>query len=80
MALVNNGVITYDQAGSVAFSFGTSATHTCSEGVFLEGNAVRICSGDGLSVTGSWDGIAPICLGTKRIIVYVLKIESGRAE
>ncbi|XP_064387965.1 uncharacterized protein LOC135336171 isoform X3 [Halichondria panicea] len=62
LALVNNGVITYDQAGSVAFSFGTSATHTCSEGVFLEGNAVRICSGDGLSVTGLWDGIAPICL------------------
>ena len=72
--MINNGVITYDPAGSVAFSFGTSATHTCSEEFFLEGNAVRICSGDGLSVTGSWDGIAPICSGTKLYYVTELSL------
>ncbi len=68
LIFVNNGMITYDPAGSVTFSFGTSATHTCSEGFFLEGNEVRICSGDGLSVTGSWDGTTSICSGTKRYV------------
>ena len=44
------------------FVFGTLAVYTCNEGFGLNGSdAFRTCDGDGSSLTGSFDGSAPIC-------------------
>ena len=58
-----NGDITYSPDSMSPFDYGTTATHSCNEGFFVNGNQVRICSGDGLSTFGSWDASAPLCSG-----------------
>ena len=62
--LITNGVITYRPDTSSPFDFGTTATHVCNEGFFLEGTAMRTCEGDGsLTTSGQWNSTAPACSG-----------------
>ncbi len=39
------------------------ATYSCDTGFSLVGNNSRTCAGDGSSITGAFDGEAPICDG-----------------
>ena len=59
-----NGSIGYTTDEVEPFDFRTVASHSCSEGYYLNGNEQRLCTGNGLSVAGDWNGFAPICTGT----------------
>lgn len=63
------GVITYS---SDTFDVGTTATHACEEGFSLVGDAIRVCTGDGSSVVGEWNGTAPECSGESRVNIWNL--------
>ncbi len=70
-----NGRIEYSVDTSAPFDFATAATYSCNEGFFLEGNEIRNCGGDGSSMTGLWDGTAPVCTGLCiAIVLYCLWI------
>ena len=61
---ISNGVITYDPDTPSPYNFGTTATHTCNTGFFLEGAQLRTCEGDGsLTTSGRWSATAPACSG-----------------
>ena len=59
-----NGTVSY---GGVAtdvngnFTFNVTATYSCDTGFALVDNSSRICTGDGMSVHGSFNGTAPTC-------------------
>ena len=61
---LENGAIRYGTDTVEPFHFKTVAFHSCDEGYYLKGNEQRTCTGDGLSVVGSWSGFAPNCTGT----------------
>ena len=65
LSSIDNGGITYDPVSSdpVTLDYGTTATYSCNDGFFLEGNVMRNCGGDGTSLDGVWDGVVPICSG-----------------
>ena len=59
------GLIAYspDDDGS-PYSLGVSATYSCDSGFLLQnGDEVRVCQHDGISVSGEWSGSAPECVG-----------------
>ena len=62
---VYNGQISYSTAPDElgAFPFGAVATYSCAEGHTLEGEATRVCSGDGSSSEGYFSGTEPTCQG-----------------
>ncbi len=62
---ISNGLIAYSPN---SLDFGTTATHTCLEGYFLEGTSTRTCIGDGSGVNGNWNGVAPVCSGESSIV------------
>ena len=45
------------------FDFGTTATYSCNEGYYLQGEDVRTCVEDGSGVNGIWSGSTPRCAG-----------------
>ncbi|XP_064395009.1 uncharacterized protein LOC135342233 isoform X2 [Halichondria panicea] len=59
-----NGTVSY---GGVAtdvngnFTFNVIATYSCETGFALVDNSSRICTGDGMSVNGDFNGTAPTC-------------------
>lgn len=57
---VTNADITYTTQpdGLNQVPVDTLAVYTCTNGELFEGDAIRVCSGD-----GSFDGIEPICAG-----------------
>ncbi|XP_064384964.1 uncharacterized protein LOC135333878 isoform X2 [Halichondria panicea] len=61
LSSILNGVIEYSMDVTDPFDYGTTATYTCNDGFFLESNSERICGGDGSTVTGSWEGMTPVC-------------------
>ena len=61
---IANGLIAYSSDTVSPFDFGTTATYSCDEGFFLEGNSTQTCEGDGSRVDGVWSGSAPVCAGT----------------
>ena len=63
LSSILNGVIEYSMDVTDPFDYGTTATYTCNDGFFLESNSERICGGDGSTVTGSWEGMTPVCTG-----------------
>ncbi len=63
LSSILNGVIEYSIDVTDSFDYGTTATYTCNDGFFLESNSERICEGDGSTVTGSWEGMTPVCTG-----------------
>ena len=42
------------------YDHGATATYSCDEWYFLNGDAMRCC-GDGVGTMGTWDGMAPTC-------------------
>ena len=60
LSQINNGLVAYS---SSPFNFGTTATYTCNEGFFLQGDRTRTCGGDGSGLNGVWSGSAPVCAG-----------------
>ncbi len=66
-----NGMIEFDVDTTAPFDFGTTATYSCNDGFFLEGNTVRNCEGDGSRRTGLWDGTAPVCTGMCTHLMHV---------
>ena len=66
---LQNGAIRYRTDKMEPFHIRTVAFHSCDEGYYLKGNEQRTCTGDGLSVVGSWSGFAPNCTGT---VGYIL--------
>ncbi len=60
---LTNGTVTYndveDESGNLNFE--TQSTYSCDTGFFLVGNNKRTCTGDGSSITGAFDGVAPTC-------------------
>ena len=46
------------------YNLSVMATYSCDSGLLLEnGDEVRMCQHDGVSVTGEWSGSAPVCMG-----------------
>ena len=64
---LTNGTVTYndveDESGNLNFE--TQSTYSCDTGFFLVGINTRTCTGDGSSITGSFDGEAPTCEGDR---------------
>ncbi len=56
-------MIAYSPDTTSPFDFGTTATYSCNDGYFLEGEQTRSCAGDGSSTMGTWDLTAPTCTG-----------------
>ena len=46
------------------YSYGTEAEYECLPGHLLVGFPIRICTGDGSSITGYFDGEEPYCQGS----------------
>ena len=42
---------------------GSEVTYSCDPGYFLQGSTTRTCTGDGLSINGTWTGMEPTCIG-----------------
>ena len=55
---LSNGNVHYNK--EAPYSHSTVATHTCNEGYFLVGPAIRTC-GDGSGVDGEWTPEEPVC-------------------
>ncbi len=45
------------------WEFATEAVYSCNTGFSLVGKSNRTCTGDGSSVTGIFNGVAPTCEG-----------------
>ena len=58
-----NGVITYRTDRMSPFDFGTTATYSCNEGYYLEGEDVRTCVEDVSRLNGIWSDSTPRCAG-----------------
>ncbi len=57
-----NGGISFNPGNSEPFDYDTMATYTCEAGFGLNrGDPLRICSGDGSSIDGTWTGNMPSC-------------------
>lgn len=59
-----NGTVTYSPHNNR--SFGSQATYSvnCPEGYERNGgDDVRVCTGDGTTNIGEWNGTAPVCSG-----------------
>ncbi len=60
----NNGNIDFGGASldeNGTYIFAVVATYVCDTGFYLVGNDSRICTGDGMSVNGGFNGTAPTC-------------------
>ncbi len=70
-----NGTVSY---GGVAtdvngkFTFNVTATYSCDTGFALVDNSSRICTGDGMSVNGGFNGTAPTC--DRECTLHTLKL------
>ena len=64
-----NGSVTYTFTanGNGSYPFNSVATYSCDTGFSLVGNSNRTCTGDGSSITGAFNGVAPTCQG-----IYIL--------
>ncbi len=61
-----NGSVTFNSMNNENgdFNFGTEAVYNCNTGFSLVGgNNTRICTGDGSSTTGAFNGVALTCEG-----------------
>ncbi len=58
-----NGSVTYSTIADEksTYALDAVATYSCDVGFSLVGNNTRTCTGDGSSITGAFDGVAPIC-------------------
>ncbi len=63
LASINNGSIAYSPDIVAPFDNGTTASYSCNEGLYLEGNQMRTCQGDDSSLIGTWSGMSPVCAG-----------------
>ncbi len=61
----SNGSVTYSSTAdeNVAYAFDVVASYSCFTGFSIVGDNTRICTGDGSSTTGAFDGTVPICEG-----------------
>ena len=60
----DNGQIVFDTDTTSPFDLETTATYSCDAGFELQnGDTVRTCEGDGTTETGTWSGMAPVCVG-----------------
>ena len=62
---LEGGQISYSAGASRSeYSLGVTATYTCDSGSLLQnGDEVRVCQHDGVSVRGEWSGTAAECVG-----------------
>ncbi len=60
-----NGTVLYSTAtdGVGNYVFDVTANHSCYTGFSLVGDNTRTCTGDGSSINGAFDGVAPTCEG-----------------
>ena len=58
---IANGGVTINPVGTPVV--GSAVTYSCNQGYFLQGDMIRDCTGDGLSVSGTWTGTEPTCIG-----------------
>ena len=73
LSSISNGVITYNPDTSSPYDFGTTATHTCNTGFFLEGAQLRTCEEDGsLTTSGRWSATTPACSGNDYKVILVV--------
>ncbi len=58
-----NGTVVYSVAADDVgnYVFNVTANHSCYTGFFLVRDNKRKCTGDGSSITGAFDGVAPTC-------------------
>ncbi len=64
MAAPSSGSIDFGGAssdGNSNYAFDMVANYNCDNGFSLIGNSSRMCTGDGGSTTGAFDGAAPTC-------------------
>ena len=63
-----NGAITFQYPALATIPiFGTQVFHSCNDGYYLQGSAIRNCISDGATSVGVWDRNEPSCLGTYAI-------------
>ncbi len=69
-----NGNVLYSAAtdGVGNYVFDVTADHSCDAGFSLVGVNTRTCTGDGSSINGAFDGVAPTC-ERKRLIIPTQK-------
>ncbi len=62
-----NGSVTYTSTsnGNSSYPFNSMAIFSCNTGFSLVGGNNRTCTGDGSSTTGTFNGVNPICEGTR---------------
>ena len=58
-----NGQVTYSSDVTPPHNFGAVATFSCDAGFRLNGDASRVCGGDGSSPDGVWSDASPTCIG-----------------
>ncbi len=58
-----NGTVSYSVAAADVgnYVFNVTANYSCYTGFSLVGDNKRMCTGDGSSITGTFDGVAPTC-------------------
>ncbi len=64
LAEVSNSELSYaipDSSGEFVYS--TVASFVCLDGYYLVGSGTRTCTGNGLTITGTWTGSNPSCKG-----------------
>ncbi len=61
LADVSNSELSYDSSGEFVHS--TVASFVCLDGYYLVGSGTRTCTGNGLTITGTWTGSNPSCEG-----------------
>ncbi len=65
--------MSYDGAlpdGNGNYPLDVIAIYVCNTGFVLVGENNRTCTGDGSSITGAFNGVAPICEGMKDTITF----------
>ncbi len=75
MPFQNNGSIDFGGASSFengTYAFNTVATYNCDTGFSLEGNTTSMCSGDGNSTTGAFNGVVPTCERKYKLLFLTL--------
>ncbi len=65
-----NGCVIYSSTADENnnYAFDVVATYNCDTGFSLIGNSSRTCTGDGSSIMGAFDGLAPSCEGRHNYI------------
>ncbi len=67
-----NGQIIFSPDELAPFRYETVATYSCEVSYGVNGDKNRMCTGNGSSLVGVWDGEAPIC--DRTLVFYIIAL------